>query len=118
LDEYFPGIPVIEVTPSFVFCTLFGRASFGSRLKRELLCYTCAQYKGPTSTDPLSFRYYNKHEVILGKPMHEWLRFSVAFWCVCRDGVALLRRKASLRSETVKFCTHFFRRRICRRFSR
>ena len=43
------------------------------------------QYKGPTSTDPLSFRYYNKHELILGKPMHEWLRFSVAFWCACRE---------------------------------
>jgi len=56
LDEYFPGIPIIE-------------------------------YKGPTSTDPLSFRYYNKHELILGKPMHEWLRFSVAFWHTFRgDG--------------------------------
>ena len=49
LDEYFPGVPVI-------------------------------QYKGPTSTDPMSFRYYNKHEIILGKEMGEWLRFSVAFW--------------------------------------
>eukprot|EP00879_Flechtneria_rotunda_P002562 GHRR01002761.1.p1 GENE.GHRR01002761.1~~GHRR01002761.1.p1 ORF type:complete len:444 (+),score=143.45 GHRR01002761.1:631-1962(+) len=38
------------------------------------------RYKGPESTNPLSFRYYNADEVILGKPMKEWLRFSVAFW--------------------------------------
>jgi xylose isomerase len=37
-------------------------------------------YKGPDSTDPLSFRHYNPDEVILGKPMKEWLRFSVCFW--------------------------------------
>jgi xylose isomerase len=28
----------------------------------------------------LSFRYYNPEEVILGKPMKDWLRFSVCFW--------------------------------------
>jgi len=38
------------------------------------------QYKGAESTDPLSFRYYNADEVIMGKPMKEWLRFSVCFW--------------------------------------
>jgi xylose isomerase len=38
------------------------------------------EYKGPSSTDPLSYRYYNPDEVILGKPMKEWLRFSVCFW--------------------------------------
>mmetsp|Transcript_15717 Transcript_15717/g.21555 ORF Transcript_15717/g.21555 Transcript_15717/m.21555 type:complete len:448 (-) Transcript_15717:14-1357(-) len=37
-------------------------------------------YKGVESTDPLSFRYYNADEVILGKPMKEWLRFSVCYW--------------------------------------
>lgn len=37
-------------------------------------------FKGPESTDPLSFRHYNADEVILGKPMKEWLRFSVCFW--------------------------------------
>jgi xylose isomerase len=34
----------------------------------------------PAATDPFTFRYYNKHEVVLGKPMSEWFRFSVAFW--------------------------------------
>ena len=38
------------------------------------------EYKGPDSTDPLAYRYYNPDEVILGKPMREWLRFSVCFW--------------------------------------
>ena len=41
----------------------------------------------PTSTDPFVFRYYNKSEVIAGKTMGEWLRFSVAFWHTFRgDG--------------------------------
>ena len=41
----------------------------------------------PTSTDPFTFRYYNKSEVIAGKTMGEWLRFSVAFWHTFRgDG--------------------------------
>jgi xylose isomerase len=37
-------------------------------------------YKGPDSTDPLSFRHYNADEEILGRPMKDWLRFSVCFW--------------------------------------
>lgn len=38
------------------------------------------EYKGPRSTDPLSFRHYNADEIILDKPMKEWLRFSVCWW--------------------------------------
>lgn len=38
------------------------------------------KYEGPNSTNPLSFRYYNAEEKILGKTMREWLRFSVAYW--------------------------------------
>ena len=37
-------------------------------------------YKGPESTDPLSYRHYNANEEILGKPMKDWLKFSVCFW--------------------------------------
>ncbi len=41
----------------------------------------------PASNDPFTFRYYNKSEVIAGKTMSEWLRFSVAFWHTFRgDG--------------------------------
>eukprot|EP01025_Chloroclados_australasicus_P015007 TRINITY_DN1712_c0_g1_i11.p1 TRINITY_DN1712_c0_g1~~TRINITY_DN1712_c0_g1_i11.p1 ORF type:complete len:428 (+),score=61.83 TRINITY_DN1712_c0_g1_i11:1211-2494(+) len=43
--------------------------------------------KDLTRRTPLLFRYYNPDEVILGKPMKEWLRFSVAFWHTLRgDG--------------------------------
>lgn len=45
------------------------------------------KYEGPDSKNPLAFRYYNADEVIMGKPMREWLRFSVAFWHTLRgDG--------------------------------
>jgi xylose isomerase len=38
------------------------------------------RYKGPDSTDPLSFRHYNPDEAVEGKPMREHLRFAVAYW--------------------------------------
>lgn len=38
------------------------------------------QYEGRESDNPLAFRYYNPDEVIGGKSMAEWLRFSVAYW--------------------------------------
>lgn len=45
------------------------------------------KYEGPDSTNPLAFRYYNADEVILGKKMKDWFRFSVAYWHTFRgDG--------------------------------
>jgi len=38
------------------------------------------KYEGPTSKNPLSFKWYNANEEILGKKMKDWMRFSVAFW--------------------------------------
>jgi xylose isomerase len=38
------------------------------------------QYKGPDSTDSLSFRHYNASETVEGKTMREHLRFAVAYW--------------------------------------
>ncbi|BFI43324.1 xylose isomerase [Marchantia polymorpha subsp. ruderalis] len=38
------------------------------------------KYEGPSSRNPLAYRWYNAEEVILGKKMKDWLRFSVAFW--------------------------------------
>mmetsp|Transcript_16055 Transcript_16055/g.30560 ORF Transcript_16055/g.30560 Transcript_16055/m.30560 type:complete len:441 (+) Transcript_16055:51-1373(+) len=38
------------------------------------------EFKGPESTDPFSFRHYDPDCVIMGKPMKEWLRFSVCWW--------------------------------------
>lgn len=38
------------------------------------------KYEGPKSRNPLSYKWYNADEEILGKKMKDWLRFSVAFW--------------------------------------
>jgi len=38
------------------------------------------EYKGAESSDPLSYRYYNPDEIVLGKRMEEQLRFAVAWW--------------------------------------
>lgn len=37
-------------------------------------------YKGPDSTDPFSFRYYDAEARVLGKRMAEHLRFAVCYW--------------------------------------
>jgi xylose isomerase len=38
------------------------------------------QYEGRQSTNPLSFKFYNPNQVVLGKTMREHLRFAVAYW--------------------------------------
>ena len=37
-------------------------------------------FKGPESTDPLAFRFYDKNRMVAGKRMEDWLRFAVAYW--------------------------------------
>ena len=37
-------------------------------------------YAGPDSKDPLSFRYYNPDEIVLGKRMEDHLRFAACYW--------------------------------------
>ena len=37
-------------------------------------------YDGSKSKNPLAFKYYNPDEIILGKPMKEHLKFSMAYW--------------------------------------
>ncbi|KAK3230526.1 hypothetical protein Dsin_002407 [Dipteronia sinensis] len=43
---------------------------------------------GPTSKNPLSFKWYNAQEEILGKKMKDWMRFSMAFWHTFRGSGA------------------------------
>ena len=44
-------------------------------------------FEGKESRNPLAFRYYDADKVILGKPMREWLRFSMAWWhTLCAEG--------------------------------
>ncbi|WP_156285771.1 xylose isomerase [Oceanivirga salmonicida] len=38
------------------------------------------KYEGPESKNELSFKYYNKDEIIAGKPMKEHLRFAMSYW--------------------------------------
>ncbi|MBM0064724.1 xylose isomerase [Alkalicoccobacillus gibsonii] len=38
------------------------------------------QYEGPSSRNPLAFKYYNPSEQVNGQTMEEILRFSVAYW--------------------------------------
>mmetsp|Transcript_26018 Transcript_26018/g.31574 ORF Transcript_26018/g.31574 Transcript_26018/m.31574 type:complete len:488 (+) Transcript_26018:119-1582(+) len=44
------------------------------------------QYEGPKSRNPLAFKHYNESEMVMGKTMKEWLRFSVAYWHTFRNG--------------------------------
>jgi xylose isomerase len=37
-------------------------------------------YEGKTSTNPLSYKFYDANAVVAGKTMNEWLRFSLAYW--------------------------------------
>lgn len=37
-------------------------------------------YEGEGSTNPLSFRYYDKDRIVLGKRLEEQLRFAVCYW--------------------------------------
>ena len=44
-------------------------------------------FEGKESRNPLAFRYYDADKMILGKPMREWLRFSMAWWhTLCAEG--------------------------------
>jgi xylose isomerase len=44
-------------------------------------------FEGPQSTNPLAFRYYDKHRVVLGKTMQDQLRMAVCYWhTFCWDG--------------------------------
>lgn len=38
------------------------------------------KYEGPDSTNVFAFKWYNPEEVVLGKKMSDWLRFSVCYW--------------------------------------
>ena len=38
------------------------------------------KFEGRESTNPLAFKFYDPDEIIGGKTMKEWLRFSVAYW--------------------------------------
>jgi xylose isomerase len=38
------------------------------------------KFEGPSSSNPLSFQYYDKNRVVAGRTMEEHLRFAVCYW--------------------------------------
>ena len=38
------------------------------------------QFEGKESDNPLAFKYYNPEQVVAGKKMKDWFKFSVAYW--------------------------------------
>ncbi|MFV9550214.1 xylose isomerase [Algibacter sp. PT7-4] len=38
------------------------------------------KFEGKTSDNPLAFKYYNPDQVVAGKTMKEWFKFSIAYW--------------------------------------
>ena len=38
------------------------------------------QFEGKESDNPLAFKYYNPKQVVAGKTMSEWFKFSIAYW--------------------------------------
>ncbi len=45
------------------------------------------QFEGPASKNPLAFRYYNPEQVVYGKKMKDWFKFSMAWWhTLCAEG--------------------------------
>ena len=66
------------------------------------------RFEGPTSKNPLAFRYYDENEVVEGRTMREHLRFSVVYWHTFRAngsdpfGAATMSRPWDDGSETVE----------------
>ena len=45
-------------------------------------------FEGPTSTNPLAFKWYDRDRLVLGKRMEEHLRFAVCYWhSFCWNGL-------------------------------
>ena len=44
-------------------------------------------FEGKDSKNPMAFHYYNPEEVVAGRKMKDWLRFSMAWWhTLCAEG--------------------------------
>ncbi len=45
------------------------------------------KFEGTASKNPMAFRYYNADQVVYGKTMKDWFRFSMAWWhTLCAEG--------------------------------
>jgi xylose isomerase len=46
------------------------------------------RYEGPRSKNPLAFKHYQADEIVEGRTMKDWLRFSVVYWHTFRNRMA------------------------------
>lgn len=45
------------------------------------------KFEGPTTNNPLAFRYYQPERIVMGKSMSDHLRFAMAYWhTLCANG--------------------------------
>jgi xylose isomerase len=42
--------------------------------------FKTVRYEGPTTENPLAYRWYDPNRVVMGKPLKDQLRFAVAYW--------------------------------------
>ncbi len=56
------------------------------------------EYEGRSTKNPFAFREYNEKEMVMGKSMGEWLRFSVAYWhTFCAKGADPFGKPTAIR---------------------
>lgn len=64
------------------------------------------EYEGTGSKNPLAFRHYNKDQLVLGKPMKEWMPFAMAWWHnLCAGGSDMFGRNTTDKSFGATFGT-------------
>ena len=57
------------------------------------------KYEGPTSKNPLAFKFYDAERIVLGKPMREHLPFAMAWWHnLCAGGSDMFGRETANKS--------------------
>lgn len=60
---------------------------------KEIFNIPKINYEGPKSKNPLSFKFYNPTQVVLGKTMEEHLPFAMAWWhTLCASGTDMFGR--------------------------
>jgi xylose isomerase len=42
--------------------------------------FNTVRYEGPSTSNPLAYRWYDPNRVVMGKPLNDHLRFAVAYW--------------------------------------
>ncbi len=66
----------------------------------------CIKYEGAKSKNPLSFKFYDKDRIVLGKPMSEHLPFALSWWhTLCAEGSDMFGRGTADKSFGKEYAT-------------